>query len=135
MEKERLDTGSSKQTDDKIGDDSTSVTNDKDVERGQSMDREGTHGTMFFSPIQSHGQARSKPQTLRSARSHGGEDGYSCHQDEGSAEAGTQSEDEKRFEVKWDGDDDPMNPRSRSKFRKWIVVFIMAGSALCVYVQ
>jgi hypothetical protein len=25
-----------------------------------------------------------------------------------------------------------MNPRSRSKLRKWIVVLIMAGSSLCV---
>lgn len=37
------------------------------------------------------------------------------------------------FEVHWDGGDrDPMNPRSRSKARKWVVVLIVSASSLCV---
>ena len=40
---------------------------------------------------------------------------------------------EKDFEVKWEGgDDDPMNPRSMSEVRKWMVVLIVSASSLCV---
>lgn len=85
-----------------------------------------------LAPIQSRGRPLSKTQTKRSQRSYGGEDGYSCHR--GGPEDVEAGHEDKRFEVKFDGDNDPMSPRSLSLFRKWIVVFIMAGSALCVYV-
>ncbi|TKA61537.1 hypothetical protein B0A49_08178 [Cryomyces minteri] len=39
---------------------------------------------------------------------------------------------EREFEVKWDGDNDPMNPRSKSKLHKWIIVLIVSSSSLCV---
>ncbi|CAD0087715.1 unnamed protein product [Aureobasidium vineae] len=39
---------------------------------------------------------------------------------------------EKEFEVTWDGDDDPMNPRSMPYVRKWIIVIIVSASSLCV---
>jgi len=39
---------------------------------------------------------------------------------------------EKQYEVSWDGPDDPMNPKSRSSLRKWIIVLIVSGSSLCV---
>jgi hypothetical protein len=42
---------------------------------------------------------------------------------------------EKEFEVTWDGDDDPMNPRSMAYARKWIIVIIVSASSLCVYVE
>jgi len=38
------------------------------------------------------------------------------------------------FEVRWDGDHDPMNPRSMGTARKWIIVIILSASSLCVYV-
>lgn len=41
---------------------------------------------------------------------------------------------EKRVMVTWEGDDDPMNPRSMSKARKWLVVIIVSASSLCVSV-
>lgn len=37
--------------------------------------------------------------------------------------------------VDWDGDDDPMNPRSMKHGRKWLVVLIVSASSLCVYVE
>jgi hypothetical protein len=40
----------------------------------------------------------------------------------------------KEFEVAWDGDDDPMNPRSMPFARKWIIIIILSASSLCVYV-
>lgn len=37
------------------------------------------------------------------------------------------------FEVRWDGgDSDPMNPRSLSMARKWVVVLIVSASSMCV---
>ena len=39
---------------------------------------------------------------------------------------------EKNFEVAWDGDDDPMNPRSMRTSRKWLIVLIVSTSSLCV---
>ncbi|MCJ1474179.1 hypothetical protein MMC13_002837 [Lambiella insularis] len=37
----------------------------------------------------------------------------------------------KQTEVTWDGDDDPMNPRSMTTARKWLIV-IVSSSSLCV---
>jgi hypothetical protein len=37
------------------------------------------------------------------------------------------------YEVRWeDGDNDPMNPRSRKNFTKWVIVLICAASSFCV---
>jgi hypothetical protein len=105
-----------------------------------------------FEPIKSRRSSRSRSrgvartqtahslhsvQSAKSHRSYGGEDGYSCFRDEEQgipvdAEAPLESDEEKRFEVKWDGEDDPMNPRCRSKTRKWAIVLIVAASSLCV---
>lgn len=38
------------------------------------------------------------------------------------------------FEVKWEGQDDPGNPRSMSKFRKWLCTWVVSLGSLCVYV-
>lgn len=36
------------------------------------------------------------------------------------------------FEVAWDGDDDPLCPRSMSLIRKWMVVITVGLGSLCV---
>ncbi len=37
------------------------------------------------------------------------------------------------FEVGWDdGDADPLNPRSMSPFRKWLIVFLTCSGSFCV---
>lgn len=72
--------------------------------------------------------------------SYGGEDGFSCFQDNDlenfvQNRAGDPIKDEeKRWYVKWDEPNDPQNPRSMATARKWVIVLIMASSALCVYV-
>lgn len=48
-------------------------------------------------------------------------------------ESGLEESSEKQFEVQWDGDSDPSNPRSRSRSRKWLIVLIVSSSSLCVY--
>jgi len=36
------------------------------------------------------------------------------------------------FDVKWDGDHDPMDPRNMGTARKWMIVVILSTSSLCV---
>ena len=88
--------------------------------------------------------------SVRSQRSYAGADGYTHfehddHNDEGTP-AGHDSDekpdtsqdiesDAKAFEVQWDGPDDPMNPKSDAwapMWRKWTIVILGSGSAMCV---
>ncbi len=81
--------------------------------------------------------SRNRPLSLRSSRSYGGEDGYGCMSEDAHVEIRENAEShdpEKEFEVRWDGDNDPMNPRSMSKPRKWLIVVIVSSCSLCVYV-
>lgn len=84
------------------------------------------------------GQAStSRPNSLHTTRSYGDGHGYTCPSDDEEqqgANAGQTDDPEKRFEVQWDSDTDPMNPRSRSKPQKWLVVILVSMSSLCVYV-
>ena len=88
--------------------------------------------------------------SVRSQRSYAGADGYTHfehddHHDEYSPTA--HENDEKRgsptasdnntkaFEVQWSGPDDPMNPKSDAwapMWRKWSIVILGSGSAMCV---
>lgn len=73
-----------------------------------------------------------------SARSRSYTDGYShFEQDDDEAKDERSPDDDapeegKEFEVQFDGDSDPMNPKNRPKWRKWIIVLIGSGCSLCV---
>ena len=73
-----------------------------------------------------------------SIRSYGDGHGFACVGPDVKAPS-TGNEDgrvsEKAFEVQWDGDNDPMNPRSMGRARKWVIVLIVSASSLCVYVR
>jgi len=81
--------------------------------------------------IRSHSSARSQ-------RSY--TDGYAHYQhDENDAEKKGQAAEEgapadasKEFEVKFDGDSDPMSPRNKGTLRKWVIVLIGSSCSLCV---
>ncbi|KAI9877664.1 MAG: hypothetical protein M1830_003183 [Pleopsidium flavum] len=106
-------------------------------DRGQSTNN-------AFEPIREGGQGvenageraiSSRPLSLHTSRSYGGGDGYGCMNDDeqgGSQDDERPHDTEKEFEVHWDGEDDPMNPRSISKLRKWLIVIIVSSSSLCV---
>jgi hypothetical protein len=48
-------------------------------------------------------------------------------------ESGEAAPEKDPYEVRWeDGDNDPLNPRSRSMAKKWLVVLIVSASSLCV---
>jgi hypothetical protein len=55
-------------------------------------------------------------------------------EESGITAVGDDAVNDKEFEVAWDGDDDPMNPRSMPYARKWIIIMILSASSLCVYV-
>ena len=79
----------------------------------------------------------SRPNSLSVTRSYGDGHAYTCFTEDGeqqTANAGQADDPEKQFEVRWDGISDPMNPRSMSKPRKWLVLILVSMSSLCVYV-
>lgn len=100
-----------------------------------------------FQPIKARGKktegagpghiSASRPNSLHTTRSYGDGHGYTCFsadEEQQGADSGQAQDPEKQFEVQWDGGSDPMNPRSMSKPRKWLVVILVSMSSLCVYV-
>jgi hypothetical protein len=74
--------------------------------------------------------------TTRSHQSRAGGDGYTCFDAEpdnirpNNSKRGDVTE--QPYLVTWDGDSDPANPRSMSKWRRWVIVLICSASSLCV---
>jgi hypothetical protein len=81
-------------------------------------------------------RSNSRPTSFRSMSRVRSQNGYGCDdQDDESDQVGdAEGQPEKDpFEVGWDdGDKDPLNPRSKSKFAKWAIVIICSMSSLCV---
>ncbi|KAI9736545.1 MAG: hypothetical protein M1818_006056 [Claussenomyces sp. TS43310] len=125
------------------------VQSTSDTEKSTSSDGSFPHAHLDkeFSPIQSpeqisrHSRSRSasRPSSARDLSRTVSQNGYGIEDDDSSTErdveaaaAGTISEKDP-FEVEWDGgDDDPMNPRSKSKFSKWIIAILCAVGSLVV---
>ncbi|CAK4031247.1 efflux pump atB-like [Lecanosticta acicola] len=76
-------------------------------------------------PIQ---QIRSRS-SARSTRSYAAEGEY-ARADEDAAKP--DGEEDQEFEVTFDGDADPYNPKNRPYLRKWLIVLIVSSSSLCV---
>lgn len=81
-------------------------------------------------------RSRSSARSTKSYISH--TDGYSHFNDakdeekQPAGEDGSQENPDKQFEVTFDGDADPYNPKNRPYFRKWLIVVIVSASSLCV---
>ena|SRR5947207_7917968 len=105
------------------------------------------NGTPKFEPIRSNMLASREEHVSRSwsrnsvslslqrTISYGDGHGFvAVTHDDGEREAtssdGEGEEDE--FEVYWDGDDDPLCPRNKKKWKKWAIVLIVSASSLCV---
>lgn len=101
-----------------------------------------------FQPIKARGKrtegagpgqaSTSRPNSLHTIRSYGDGHGYTCFsndEEHQGPDSGQAQDPEKQFEVQWDGGSDPMNPRSMSKPRKWLVLILVSMSSLCVYVS
>jgi len=73
----------------------------------------------------------------KSHRSYGGEDGYTCFNEQDAAPNNSTrvTGADEPFLVSWDGGEaDPANPRSMSSARRWAITLIVSASSLCVCV-
>lgn len=116
---------------------------------GDEEDKSGYNGTQEeeeskdYGPIKAEKES-SRPVTLHpntlqqvySHRSYAAGDGYTCFGEDEERpnipSGDTAADAEKQFEVTWDGDDDPMNPRSMPKLRRWLIVLVVSASSVCV---
>jgi len=111
-------------------------------------DKSGYNGTQEEEP-KAYGPIKAEKESLRPAtlhpntlqqvhshRSYAAGDGYTyINEDEERPKipSGDIAADaEKQFEVTWDSDDDPMNPRSMPKLRRWLIVLVVSASSVCV---
>ncbi|KAF2202938.1 MFS general substrate transporter [Delitschia confertaspora ATCC 74209] len=113
---------------------------EKSIEQVETED----DGPKEYRTVASGGQAgdenfsrQKSRRSLQSHRSYGGEDGYTVfseeHQNPTISTGGkVANNDDGQLLVTWDGDSDPMNPRSMPLLRRWIVVIIVSSSSLAV---
>lgn len=75
-----------------------------------------------------------KSSSLHRSKSYGDGHGYTAFGEDEEAPRKTEIGEDpgKDFEVQWDGDHDPMNPRNMRTGRKWIVVAIVSAGSTCV---
>jgi multidrug resistance protein len=97
-------------------------------EEGSIQENRGNHRLQPpLAQTRSHSSARS-------ARSY--TDGYTHFEHEEEEKAangnGQQREEGKEFEVQFDGDSDPWNPKNKATLRKWMIVLIGSSCSLCV---
>ena len=76
--------------------------------------------------------------SLQRSRSSGDGHGFTVHKDDEEEAAAAAAKDEengveeKQFEVQWDGEGDPMNPRNLGTGRKWAIVLVISAGSTCV---
>ena len=107
---------------------------DIDLEKQDGLLRPGTQsiGAQLTPAVSRKSKAASH---LSHSRSYvDGHGHYSRHEDDlDEPENRDDNAEEKDYiEVKWDGDEDPLNPRNMRTWRKWVVVFTLAFGSLCV---
>ncbi|KAH7494105.1 Efflux pump [Fusarium oxysporum f. sp. matthiolae] len=68
----------------------------------------------------------------KNAPADGAPDDQNANLSDQTTEAGNLTTDCESFEVSWDGDKDPLCPRSMSTLRKWMIVSIACMGSLCV---
>jgi hypothetical protein len=123
---ERRDVDTNTDEEKAIGLEEIKTAKEKQQEQGEHLSQSGT--STKLTPTKS----------LRSLHSHcsyTANDGYTSYPAQDDEERPSKSSGDtggEPFLVKWDGDSDPMNPRSMSKFRRWIIVLIVSSSSLCV---
>ena len=104
---------------------------EEEGEREADIPIEGGAAVLDLSPKQG---IERRSANLQRSRSYG--NGYGCttfHDDEEDTNDVEKRRDpNKQFEVGFDGDSDPMNPRSFSKKRKWLIVAIISAGSTCV---
>ena len=107
-----------------------------EVEDGEEADIpvEGAAAAPYLSSPRPTRSGGLNPSSLQRSRSYGDGHGYTAFGEDEEAPTKTEKgeDPEKEFEVQWDGDHDPTNPRNMSKGRKWVVVAIVSAGSTCV---
>lgn len=97
---------------------------------------EGAKAAAILSPRPSHPNrsASGHPASLQRSRSYGDGHGFTAYgeDEEAPPKSEQETDPEKDYEVQWDGENDPMNPRTFSKARKWLIVLIVSAGSTCV---
>lgn len=105
------------------------VVEEGEEEGGIPIERAGTAPALLPEQGMEEGPAK-----IQRSRSYG--NGYGCtafHDDEETTSDPEKGQGpNKQFEVRFDGDSDPINPRSFSKIRKWTIVAIVSAGSTCV---
>ena len=110
---------------------------DVDEEKSTGLNRNITHDSEKITNAE-QANPLSPPRTkslrlTKSHRSYGGEDGYSCFQEDDTPNNADGDTADEPFLVSWDGGDaDPLNPRSMTNARRWAITLIVSASSLCV---
>lgn len=115
-------------------------TDEKDTPKSEAKQEqtyipiESTGAAPDLSTPQAERVASGHPASLLRSRSCGEGHGYRDHgkEEAASKKVADGQNPEKQFEVRWDGDDDPMDPRCMSRTRKWIIVIIVSAGSTCV---
>jgi hypothetical protein len=98
-----------------------------EADRETRSEKDRTNLRIPLQQVRSHSSARS-------AKSH--TDGYSYFEEEDQSPNDRGNENSpgtgKEFEVKFEGEDDPMNPKCKPTWRKWTIVLIGSFCSLCV---
>ena len=108
----------------------------EDEKRKQHFEDKAT--TPEFSPQRSLAPERiasyQSPASLQRSRSYGDGHGFiAIGKDEEISTMENAEEDlGKEYEVQWDGERDPLNPRNFSNGRKWVIVLILSAGSTCV---
>ena len=111
-----------------VGHSTSSPTPSQQSSHSPSDIDESTEKTLNIPP------SRVQSTNLQKSRSYG--NGYGCttfdYDEEDSSDAEKRQDPNTQFQVRFDGDSDPLNPRSFSKFRKWMIVIIVSAGSTCV---
>lgn len=101
-----------------------------DEERGVGEIRAAKENRPLAVPLQSN-RSRSSARSYASQGEYApfdhGDDGIDKREEGEEVDAGPDE-----FEVTFDGEQDPFNPKNRPTLRKWLIVIIVASSSLCV---
>ena len=106
--------------------DETNIIEEKSGVGDWKADQEEQSTNMDLDPVNP-----SNSSELNIAHSHAGDTG-SYSKDEDAQDVESLQTSEKQYEVQWDGDLDPGNPKSMRKARKWLIVLIVSSCSLCV---
>ena len=123
----------------KLEDRTTDYSDERGSERDAAEYEESKEHDALPSQKRVGDDALSRPKShysLHSHRSYAGGDGYTCFSDDPECpnipSGDTAADVDQQFVVTWDGDSDPMNPRSMTKLRRWIIIVIVSSCSLCV---